>query len=178
MKAAPDEELIKAIRLCNDKLQGEKIRWVDPVKMHITLNFFGDTDEAQLEMLRKGIGELAGRHHPDLIRFKGSGVFPGLRRPKVIWIGTEGHDELDLIKNEVDELAGRLGFPTDDRPFSPHLTLGRIKYLKNAQKLQEWLLQTRDVIFQETMINELCFTESVLTPDGPEYTILQKYRLE
>lgn len=150
-------------------LSGEKIKWVDPEIMHITIAFLGDTDEKIIPSITGIIKQTAHDSPAFELIFRGTGVFKNLRDPRVIWIGTEANPVLQNIKIRIeDELAG-FGFKKENREFRPHLTLGRIKWIKNTLALEKAIQLYKDQEVQRELISELIYYESILKPEGPVY---------
>jgi len=105
-----------------------EVRWVDSAGLHVTLAFLGELDDMQLEAATQTALTVASLHAPFSLRLAGLDTFGSARSPRVIWEGLAGEKArlLALQAAVVDDLAAR-GFPREDRPFSPHLTLARIK---------------------------------------------------
>ncbi len=150
-------------------LAEEKIKWVDPGVMHITIAFLGDTDESIIPSVSDIIKQAALNHSPFELVFRGTGVFRNLHDPRVIWIGTDINPVVQNIKAELDNGLTKFGFEKETREFRPHLTLGRIKYLKDRSVLEEALKLYKDQDVQKELINEIIYYESILRPAGPEY---------
>jgi 2'-5' RNA ligase len=108
-----------------------------PDKWHVTLRFLGDVDEVGRDRL---LAELdgAGLGTPFRVRWGGLGAFPNLRRATVLWVGLdEGAPQLTALANAVEEAVEAAGFPPEDRPFRPHLTLSRIRPHQDVTALVE-----------------------------------------
>jgi 2'-5' RNA ligase len=104
------------------------VRWVEPAGAHLTLKFLGDTDRALVAPLGEALRAVAADHRPFALRTAAPGVFPTLRRPRVLWLGLDGdRDRLDRLHRALDAALVPLGFAPETRPFSPHLTLGRVR---------------------------------------------------
>lgn len=104
------------------------VRWIAPETAHLTLEFIGETPSERAELLRLSLGPVIARHTAFDLRTAGLGVFPNPRRPRVIWLGLHGQTErLAALQRDADDLLRRLEFPFDERPFNPHITLGRVR---------------------------------------------------
>lgn len=105
-----------------------EVHWVDPVGLHVTLAFLGELDDSQLDAATQAAANVAGVHTPFSLRLADLGTFGSAHSPRVIWVGLAGEKArlLSLQAAVADELVAR-GFPREARPFSPHLTLARIK---------------------------------------------------
>lgn len=102
------------------------IRWVPAQNMHLTLKFLGDVSLNNLDVLADILrGETADRE-PMVISLGGLGAYPKTRRPRVIWVGVEAPAAMEAIQRGIDKQTGRVGYARDRRPFSPHITLGRV----------------------------------------------------
>jgi 2'-5' RNA ligase len=102
------------------------VRWVPPEKMHLTLKFLGDVSMNNVNVLQDILrGETVDRE-PFAISLGGLGAFPKVRRPRVIWVGVEAPPELESLQRGIDKQTAKVGYPPDRRPFSPHITVGRV----------------------------------------------------
>ncbi len=111
------------------------VRWVARENVHLTLKFLGDVSPANLEQLAEALKLEAAKQEAFSLSVHGLGAFPNLRRARVIWIGLEAPPALGSIQHCVEGLANRLGYPAEDRPFSPHLTIGRVGQSASAADL-------------------------------------------
>ena len=104
------------------------VRWVAPNALHLTLHFIGEVPIERAELLRMSFANLTLKTVQARLFSGTTGVFPNQKRPRVIWIGLEGQtDRLTELYRTVDSMLDRLGLPTEDRSFRPHLTLGRAR---------------------------------------------------
>ena len=125
------EKVVKRL----DSEMGGKVRWVRPRGIHLTLKFMGDIPALTLEQVLETLPQVTASFGPFEISMSGLGVFPNPRRPRVLWAGMAGDLEtLSALQLAVDEAVGRLGLPKEDRPFSPHLTLGRVRRDTNEEQ--------------------------------------------
>jgi 2'-5' RNA ligase len=177
VKIVPGVTLLKMISTFKVGLANESVKWTNPENIHITLAFLGDTDERQIiqicSMLKdkcKGSGEF------DLL-IKGTGIFRNLGDPRVIWTGIEPSVNLIDLYNLIKSGLNEEGFRLEDRPFNPHLTLGRIKYLKDKEFLKMLLDRYQFTEIQKVPVNEVILYESILLPSGPVYKPLSKIGL-
>jgi 2'-5' RNA ligase len=123
-------EIQRALEQVSDQLKGQlgkvPVRWVPVKNIHLTLKFLGDVSPANLEVLEGILLAEASRCAPFEVSIDKLGAFPSTRRPRVIWVGVEAPAELAHLQRALDEATARLGYPPEERGFSPHLTLGRI----------------------------------------------------
>ena len=154
------------------------IRWVKPLNMHLTIKFLGDVDPADLDTIGKLLSDIAGNFPSfDLIP-RGLGVFPSLKRPRVIWIGIAGQtDVLGSIQQSVNGGLNEIGFITEKRPFRGHLTFGRIKSRVDQDRLLDALHAQQKFVSKAFTVENLVMFKSELTPSGPIYTKLYEVPL-
>lgn len=104
------------------------VRWVKPENVHLTLKFLGDTPNAKLAAIQSTLAAMCGDFAPLAIEVAGAGVFPNARRPQVLWVGlNDASGQLGKLAQEIDARLHLLGFPRETRPFSPHVTIGRVR---------------------------------------------------
>lgn len=173
IKVIPEKEMTDCILHLQDALRKEKIKWVDPGKLHITLRFLGDTGPSQVSSIIKIVEETVPEFEAPVVEFRGLGLFRSIRDPKVIWMGMDPGPILPNLKTRMDQRLLPLGFAPEDRRFRPHLTLGRIKFLSDRGILEDLLEEYRNMRFQKNLIKELIYYESILRPAGPGYLMLK-----
>ncbi len=161
-------------------LSGQTVKWVEPNHLHLTLNFLGDTSPNQLPKLTASLTSVASTHTGFELSARGCGVFPNLNRPRVLWAGLSNPAELSQLQKDLEFQLMHLGFKGEGRPFSPHLTLGRVSDSANPETLKRVLLalqvqQKSD--FGDVSVQKFTLFQSTLTPQGPIYTPLQRFSL-
>ena len=159
------------------RLAGEKIRWVDGNKLHLTLKFLGDTGEKSVDDIKILLKDLTQDCSAFTITIRNVGVFRNMRNPRIIWLGIDPCSELMHLYAEIESQISRLGFPAEERRFSPHLTVGRIKILENKQALMQIMKDFQEQVLHQFVVPGVIFYESILKKEGPEYIPLGKYRL-
>jgi len=120
--------IISKIRELQDGIRayGFKIRWVRTENIHLTLKFLGDVEEIKINEIANAVAETVKGHSPITLQAKGIGVFPGIKRPRVLWVGLAGQLEaLVRLQQTLDENLMALGFSREERTFKGHLTMGR-----------------------------------------------------
>jgi len=159
----------------------EDMSWVNPMSVHLTLKFLGDVDEPTIFKVTREL-EKVGRTTTEFnIACGGIGCFPNDRHPKVIWFGVHADSQLWELQNQVENFCFDLGFPREERKFSPHLTLGRIKneMVSPAMIHLQSEIGKEDNQFAETvLVNEVIFFKSELTRIGAKYSPLFSAKLE
>ena len=136
----PDQG-IEALQVTVQKLEsdiGRSVRWVRPEGIHLTLKFMGDIPAGTVDQVLEALPQVASQFPPIKLAISGLGVFPNTRRPRVLWAGLTGELEaLSELQSDVDDMVGRLGLPKELRPFSPHLTLGRVRRETSESQLRK-----------------------------------------
>ena len=121
------EALEEAVKNLGPEI-GKSVRWVRPESVHLTLKFMGDIPGEMVERVLEALPPVAARFSPIDLSISGLGVFPNPRRPRVLWAGVHGDLEtLSSLQLAIDDAVGKLGLPKEQRAFSPHLTLGRVR---------------------------------------------------
>lgn len=163
------------------KESGRAVRWVDVNNIHLTLKFLGEVSVATLDLLTQTLRAECAQTAPFTVSIEGLGCFPNLRHPRVLWIGLVVPPEVTHLQRQVEANATRLGYAPDDKPFSPHLTIGRVREQASSAELQALrnLLERTTVPNLGTFtVNEVHLYKSDLKPEGPIYTRLATARLE
>jgi 2'-5' RNA ligase len=164
------------------QLQGELarllpgVRWADPATVHLTLRFFGDVAEEALENIGKVMLCVGRLFTPFQIEVAGVGAFPSTARPRVIWLGMTGGESLKALHAALDQGLREIGFPGEERPFTPHLTLGRSRERQPTAGTREILERFRTAACGRLPVDRLVLFESRLHPSGamhlPRNTVL------
>lgn len=177
IKINPGDEFLNAYTKLRNELENEKIKWVDSDNFHLTLFFLGDTDEKQIENVTLKLSNIIDNFNQFTIDLKGLGVFKNFSRPRVLWGGIYDYETMVRLKKAIDNEMVQLGFEPDNREFKPHLTIGRIKFIRNKDRLKKLVLENEDKFFDKLRVDEVTYYESVLHPQGPEYIPIEKYKL-
>jgi 2'-5' RNA ligase len=149
------------------------VRWVAPSNMHLTLAFLGDAPASQVPAIASALDAATSRPRFELC-LRGTGAFPTLRRPRVFWVGFGGDiGELGALQTRVAEELERVGFPRDERPYSPHLTLGRVKDDRDpALREVASRLEGDRLLGEPFEVADIVLMRSELGPHGARYTPL------
>jgi 2'-5' RNA ligase len=169
-------ELGKLEARLKPQLPREPIRWVKADSIHLTLKFLGQVPSDQLEMISLSLRVAVTAHAPFTLEVKGAGCFPDIHRPRVVWVGVQENDHrLHALQRAVENAIEPLGYPTEIRDFTPHLTLGRVaRDVRQAdQKKIGDVVQAAGVgTLGRWEVRQLALIKSDLKPSGAEYTIL------
>lgn len=143
---------------------GLKGSWSRASTLHVTLKFLGDVDEDRLPEIVSAVGTAAGKVPPFSFRTRRLGAFPSSKRPRVLWMGIEGGDELFRLQQAVEEELSAIGFPRERKRFHPHITLGRLR--EPATGGLEGLLRELGYPEGEVLVDEVRVMRSTLAPGG------------
>lgn len=159
---------------------GAEVKWVEAESLHITLLFLGEVDDRELHSVCRAVKDVAAGEPPFPLRVSGVGAFPTPRRPKVLWAGiTDGANELRRIYGSLEGKMLDLGcYRREERSYTPHLTLGRVKSEADGYAIAKELPQYLAHDGGRTVIDEVLVYSSVLERDGPVYTILGRGELK
>jgi RNA 2',3'-cyclic 3'-phosphodiesterase len=169
IKIHPSAPYIKLFNEITSSLRHEHIKWVEPQNMHLTLKFFGETDEKQIPVISQALEAAVAGSKPFNLKIANTGIFGSRYDPKVVWFGIEKQPELEnLAKNIFTELA-KQGWVPDRQNFVPHLTIGRIKELKDKPLFQQIINRYNTIDIQQENVTEIVLYESILRREGPLY---------
>jgi 2'-5' RNA ligase len=151
------------------------VRWVPAKNIHLTLVFLGDVVTTQVDALKDMLrAQLAGQS-PFELEVAGLGAFPSFRKPRVVWVGVSAPPDLSSLQHRIAQGAARLGYPPEERPFSPHLTLGRLAKTaspEQALKIGELLTAEKVGTLGRMVVASVNLYSSDLQPTGAVYARL------
>jgi RNA 2',3'-cyclic 3'-phosphodiesterase len=159
---------------------GHAVRWVAVENIHLTLKFLGEISPASVVLLSQMLQAECNQHTPFDITVSGLGCFPSSHRPRIIWIGLNVPPELNRLQHKLEAATARMGYTVEDKPFSPHLTIGRVREqavpadLNNIHSALEKLHVGSLGTFTAQAVH---LFKSDLKPAGPVYTSLFSARL-
>lgn len=178
MKVEPDEHLLKMFSSLKSGLSRDSIKWTSSDNIHITIAFLGDTGEEVIQVIREMLRSKCGNTGTFEIVLKGAGVFKSLTDPRIIWTGIEPSAKLAELNRIIVSGLKNAGVILEERPFRPHLTLGRIKILKDNNSLSALLDKYKDVVLQSVFVDEIILYESILLQTGPVYKAIEKFKIK
>lgn len=159
------------------KGSSKDIRWIPVQNVHLTLKFLGEVQEETIPAIEKRLSSVCAGFKPFSITASGIGAFPSLKHPATIWVGLDASGELEQLARAVDLSMAALGFEKEERQFSPHLTIGRVKDRKGIEPVIKELYTFKDVFFGSIEVNEVLLMRSVLKPTGAEYSKIAGFKL-
>jgi len=184
-----DQELKTTLAGIQARLRGavppRAVRWVQPEGIHLTLKFLGDTPMDKVEQVKAALARAAAQISAFTITVGGVGCFPDVRRPRVVWVGVhEPSGCLERLWRAIESQVAPLGFPTERRPFSPHLTLGRVQRYASSSEVRDIgqavaaLASEMAGAQDEMAVTWAAYIKSDLRPTGAVYTTLVEARLQ
>ena len=177
VKVIEDNNFIKQVSSLRDLLAGESIKWTSTGNIHITLAFLGDTDENLIGSIGSMLREKCRHSHNFEIVLRGFGVFKNFRDPRILWMGIDKSDELNNLNSIIMRGLRDIGIKMEDRPFSPHLTIGRIRSVSNIKDLKNFIENYAESEIQRVPANDVILYESILKQTGSVYKPLFSYKL-
>jgi RNA 2',3'-cyclic 3'-phosphodiesterase len=166
-------QLDQVSKQLKEHLQNVPIRWASAENIHLTIKFLGEVSLANLTMLKEVLEAEVNGHRPFEVSVGGLGAFPNLRMPRVVWIGIEAPSDLASLQRGVEGAMSRIGYAREDRPFSPHLTLGRVSRNASSREshiIGEVLEATKIGYLGLIPVSKVCLYRSDLKPSGATYT--------
>lgn len=153
---------------------GAQVKWVTPESMHVTLLFLGEVDDRDLHPVCRAVRDVAAAEPPFSLAVSGAGAFPNARHPKILWAGiTDGVEPLKRLYDALETKMLDLGcYRKEERGYTPHLTLGRVKGESDGNLLAPELAKRAGWDAGRVAVEEVLVFSSVLERDGPVYTVL------
>jgi len=181
-------ELPEEIKLELAKLQGQlktasraSVKWVDTKGIHLTLKFLGNVDVNRIPTIVEAMAQASQGIAPFHLEVADTGVFPNQRQPRVTWVGLRGDVPLLLrLQERLEAALVPLGFASEARSFTPHITLGRLRPEGQAAEKQNLALAVISAQFEATTpleVKSVSLIKSQLTPSGAIYTRLAEVKL-
>jgi RNA 2',3'-cyclic 3'-phosphodiesterase len=178
IKIHPSEEFLKTYNSLKIGLRFCRITWVKPESIHVTLKFFGETEEKRIPDISRVLREVASSHQPFAAELVNVGIFGSSYSPKVIWFGIEKAEPLKNLGNDVLKSVESIGWEPDRQNFVPHLTIGRIKDVPDKQLFQRMIDEHKKTWMQEFRVQEFNLYESILQKEGPIYRVMESFKLQ
>jgi len=149
-------------------------RWVEPEQLHLTVRFIGEVDSSVFALVREALTEVRAEGFP--LQLDGIGFFPPRGSPRVVWAGIRKSEELLRLHHRIESALVRSGLAPEERKFSPHITLARLKNTP-SQRIGAYLAQNGLFVTEEFRISEFFLYSSVLNSRGARHYIEEEYPL-
>ena len=151
------------------------VKWTEEANLHITMRFLGEISQEQREAVEQLVARLAQRHHGQPVSLSQLGAFPSVSAPRVIWVGVgEGKLWLHQVASQVEDGLGDLGFAKEERAWTAHVTLGRVR---SPTRRADLAARLRPTIWEPShafRVTHLTLFQSTLTGSGPIYSALAR----
>ncbi|MCF8332789.1 MAG: RNA 2',3'-cyclic phosphodiesterase [Bacteroidales bacterium] len=172
------DDSIKNLQQLQEKLQDDKIKWVDLQNTHLTIKFFGETPEERIDDICEQLDIACAGIEPFKMEINRLGIFGSHYKPKVIWLGFKENEEVIRLQRNIAEELEKIGIYEDRQNFVPHLTIARVKYIQHKDFFQEMVDKFKNRFSQKNTIEEMHLFESILKSSGPEYHVVETFRFE
>ena len=177
VKIHPSPELLQVYYGLKKDLALEKIKWVEENNLHLTLKFLGNTYSSLMDTIIETLEVVASETSPFEMDIRNPGIFGSRYNPRVIWLGIEKSPQLTDLADKVLDGLDKAGFPRDRQNFVPHLTIGRIKHIREKKHLKNTIEKYQGKPLQKVLIKEFYLYESILMREGPVYKVIKKFTL-
>jgi 2'-5' RNA ligase len=168
-----DQQILSRIASILSSLQalGGDLKPVEGENIHLTLKFLGNVSTPRLAEVKSSLKQLT--FPPFTAEIKGAGAFPNLKHMSVLWVGVnEGWTQVEQIYELVEKLLSSLGFRTESRPFSPHITIARVRSGRKRDETANFLQRLSDESFGTITVDKVRLKQSILSSAGPKYSTL------
>ena len=179
----PDELKLKLGQLKARLQSGEQspVKWVDPDSIHLTLKFLGNIASDRIGEITRALEQAARTVPPFRLEVKDLGAFPNLKRVQVVWVGISGQmDKLGQLQQGIESNLAQLGFTPESRPFTPHLTLARLRDRVPLEERQRFGQLIGETTFEAGTIkvDAISLMRSQLTREGAIYNRISSASLK
>jgi 2'-5' RNA ligase len=178
IKINPDSTFLDQFLELKNQLKHERIKWVEEHNIHVTIKFFGETAVEKIPGINSVLEEVAAGTNVFSFALQGLGIFGSSYDPRVVWVGIEPFADLVSIMKVMRDKLSLIGYEPGRQNLVPHLTLGRIKLLKDKKMFQQIIDQHKGISSQEIKADRFILFESILKKEGPEYLALKIFPLK
>ena len=178
VKIKPDPVFLNVFFRLKKDLQYEKINWVNEDNLHFTLKFLGKTETSEIANVTETLEQIAQTTKAFDITIENLGIFGSRYQPRVIWAGIEKSVSLLSLGENILNKLDKLGFKRDRQNFVPHITLGRIKHIRDKAHLKQVIDTNKPHLLQHDQLKSFYLYESILTPEGPQYKVVKSFFLQ
>jgi 2'-5' RNA ligase len=177
VKIHPSPEFLRIYNDLRTGLRFADIKWVKPEIIHVTLKFFGETEERKIPEISQALKDVALRHKRFNAELVNVGIFGSAYDPRVIWFGMQKAEPLKALAEDVLSSVENIGWERDRQNFVPHLTIARIKYVPDKKLFQKVVDEHKNAFIQQVSVADFHLYESILLREGPLYKVLETYHL-
>ena len=177
-KITPDTNYLSIYNRIKNARSADRITWVKPDVTHFTLHFFGETAENNIPVISECARKAVSENETFEIRIANTGIFGSRYDPRVIWFGIDPNEKLTQLHSNLKNELATQGWIPDRQNFVPHITVGRIKEIRDKTLFQEDMNKVRNAFIMQQKVDHITLYESILHPQGPEYIALEEFRLK
>jgi RNA 2',3'-cyclic 3'-phosphodiesterase len=174
-----DEQILSRVDSINSSLgaMGADVKLVERENIHLTLKFLGNIPSAKIAEVKNALAQVKFRIFP--LEIRGTGAFPNLKRMNVIWIGIgEGWSTVEEIFEQTEALLHSAGFSRETRPFTPHITIARVRSGRKRDEVANFLGHLGEEVLGTFNVNQVRLKQSILSSSGPKYSTLFEVRAQ
>ena len=177
IKIHPDECFLELFNKLKKSLQFDKIKWVEEGNIHMTLKFIGETPEDRIGDITKALEKASAGIRPFELVLEDVGIFGSSYKPRVVWFGIRQEPELLKLSENMFRELENIGFERDRQNFVPHLTVGRVRFVKDKKIFRMVIEKNKPGLIQKINIDKFYLFESILRREGPVYEIVETFGL-
>jgi len=177
IKINPSLELLNKIDFLENNLKHELINWIKKDHYHLTLRFLGEISERRIPTIIKSLQKVFSQEYSFTLGINSLGLFGSTYNPRVLWLGVDEIVEIKTIHQKVELELKRIGFPSDNQNFIPHISIARIKKLHDKKFFHSLILKPKFETIQSQEVTEVILYESILSTKGAEYQIVEIFPL-
>ncbi len=178
LKVNPEETFRAMLSSFKSALFNENIKWINPENIHITLAFLGNTEGKVIKDISLMLDKVCINSGYFELTIRGTGVFRNINDPRIIWTNIDHSEELLKLADKILTGLTEMNIKLEDKPFKPHITIGRIKHLNNKETFKKLTEQYQNTELQRLYVSEVILYESILLPHGPQYIPIGRFKLE
>jgi RNA 2',3'-cyclic 3'-phosphodiesterase len=177
IKIPPSHKLHEAMATLKEALASDRIKWVDLQNLHLTLKFFGETTMQMEKNIIRALETAAQNTSAFTFDLEGCGSFGPPRSPRVLWIGASRAVRLITLYEQIHKYIKPYGYEPDKKDYSPHLTLGRIKSIRDYNFFKQLTEVYKQTHFGQIKVDRFYLYQSILKAEGPEYKVVEEFLL-
>jgi RNA 2',3'-cyclic 3'-phosphodiesterase len=177
IRIQPDKAFLDQLHSLQQQLRHERIKWVEERNIHITLKFFGETEEGKIPALIDIQQKIAEKVCPFFFSLQNLGIFGSKYDPRVVWVGIEPYKELVGLMELFREELRKAGYEPDRQNLVPHLTIGRIKEIRDKELFHRSIGEFKNISSEKIAAKDFHLYESILRREGPEYRVIKTFPL-
>ena len=178
VRIKPDPDFLNVFFRLKKDLEYEKINWVDVNNLHFTLKFLGKTETSEITNVTETLEHIAQTTKAFDIKIENLGIFGSRYQPRVIRAGIDKSETLLSLGENVLNNLDKAGFKRDRQNFVPHITLGRIKHIRDKAHLKQVIDTNKPRLLQHYQFKSFYLYDSILTPEGPHYKVVKSFFLQ